>query len=117
MPFVAVLLQIDPSDKEIAVMPTKPNAEFARDLYKAILTLETVEECEMFFKDLCTIPELKALSQRFAVAEMLEQNMVYNKIVEATGASTATISRVKRSLDYENAGGYTLVFERMKNAE
>ncbi|MBQ7218798.1 MAG: TrpR-like protein, YerC/YecD [Ruminococcus sp.] len=96
-------------------MPTKPNAEFTKDLYKAILTLETVEECEMFFKDLCTIPELKALSQRFAVAEMLEQNMVYNKIVEATGASTATISRVKRSLDYENAGGYNLVFARMKD--
>lgn len=96
-------------------MPTKPNLEFTRDLYKAILTLETVDECEAFFKDLCTIPELKALSQRFAVAEMLNRNMVYNKIVEATGASTATISRVKRSLDYENAGGYGLVFSRMKD--
>lgn len=96
-------------------MSTKPNAEFTRDLYRAILTLETEEECEAFFKDLCTIPELKALSQRFAVAEMLERNMVYNKIVEATGASTATISRVKRSLDYENAGGYDLVFKRMKS--
>ena len=94
-------------------MATKPNAEYTRDLYRAILTLETVEECDAFFKDLCTIPELKALSQRFAVAEMLEKNMVYNKIVEATGASTATISRVKRSLDYENAGGYDLVFARM----
>ncbi len=98
-------------------MPTKPNLEFTRDLYQAILTLETVEECDAFFKDLCTIPELKALSQRFAVAEMLNRNMVYNKIVEATGASTATISRVKRSLDYENAGGYSLVFERMKEEE
>ena len=96
-------------------MPAKPNAEFTRDLFRAILTLQTVDECEMFFKDLCTIPELKALSQRFAVAEMLEKNMVYNKIVEATGASTATISRVKRSLDYENAGGYNLVFARMKD--
>ncbi len=96
-------------------MPAKPNEEFTKDLYKAILTLETVEECEAFFKDLCTIPELKALSQRFAVAVMLNQNMVYNKIVEATGASTATISRVKRSLDYDNAGGYSLVFERMKD--
>ena len=96
-------------------MPTKPNSEFTNDLYKAILTLETVEECEAFFRDLCTIPELKALSQRFAVAEMLNQNMVYNKIVEATGASTATISRVKRSLDYQNAGGYGLVFSRMKD--
>lgn len=98
-------------------MPTKPNAEFTKDLYKAILTLETEEECEAFFRDLCTIPELKALSQRFAVAVMLDKNMVYNKIVEATGASTATISRVKRSLDYDNAGGYSLVFERMKGEE
>ncbi|MBQ6153063.1 MAG: TrpR-like protein, YerC/YecD [Ruminococcus sp.] len=98
-------------------MATHPNAEFTTELYKAILTLETVEECDAFFKDLCTIPELKALSQRFAVAVMLNQNMVYNKIVEATGASTATISRVKRSLDYENAGGYGLVFERLKKDE
>lgn len=96
-------------------MPSLPNTEFTRDLYKAILTLKTEDECEQFFKDLCTIPELKALSQRFAVAEMLNKNMVYNKIVEATGASTATISRVKRSLDYENAGGYNLVFERMND--
>ena len=95
-------------------MSTKPNSEFTKNLYKAILTLETEEECEAFFKDLCTFQELKALSQSFAVAVMLDQNMVYNKIVEATGASTATISRVKRSLDYENAGGYSLVFERMK---
>ena len=98
-------------------MATHPNAEFTTELYKAILTLETVEECDAFFKDLCTIPELKALSQRFAVAVMLNQNMVYNTIVEATGASTATISRVKRSLDYENAGGYGLVFERLKKDE
>lgn len=96
-------------------MAIKPNAEFTKDLYKAILTLETEEDCEAFFKDLCTVPELKALSQRFAVALMLNENMVYNKIVEATGASTATISRVKRSLDYDNAGGYELVFERMKD--
>ena len=96
-------------------MPTKPNTEFTRDLYRAILTLENEDECEAFFKDLCTIPELKALSQRFAVAVMLNKNMVYKKLVEATGASTATISRVKRSLDYENAGGYGLVFARMKD--
>lgn len=95
-------------------MTTKPNTEFTKDLYQAILTLRNEEECEAFFKDLCTVPELKALSQRFAVAVMLNDNMVYNKIVEATGASTATISRVKRSLDYDNAGGYNLVFERMK---
>lgn len=104
------------SDRSATVLP-KPNIEFAAELYKAILTLKTVEECEMFFKDLCTIPELKALSQRFAVAKMLDNDMVYNKIVESTGASTATISRVKRSLEYENAGGYNLVFSRLKDKE
>lgn len=96
-------------------MTSKSNLEFTKELYKAIITLNTVEECEAFFKDLCTIPELKAMSQRFVVAQLLNKNMVYNKIVEATGASTATISRVKRSLDYENAGGYDLVFSRMKD--
>lgn len=94
-------------------MQRKPNDAFAEDLYKAILTLETVDECALFFKDLCTFPEIKAMSQRFAVAKMLKQDEKYNNIVMATGASTATISRVKRSLDYENTGGYDLVLGRM----
>jgi len=94
-------------------MAAKPNSEFKKNLYRAILTLETEEECEAFFKDLCTIPELKALSQRFAVAVMLNKNMVYNKIVEATGASTATISRVKRALFDNDTYGYTLVLDKM----
>ncbi|MBR6336452.1 MAG: TrpR-like protein, YerC/YecD [Ruminococcus sp.] len=85
------------------------------DLYEAILTLETVEECRLFFKDLCTVPELKALSQRFKVAQMLTENHVYSDIVGATGASTATISRVNRSLSYDGAGGYSIAFERLKN--
>lgn len=85
------------------------------DLYEAILTLETVEECRLFFKDLCTIPELKALSQRFKVAQMLTENHVYSDIVGATGASTATISRVNRSLSYDGAGGYGIAFERLSN--
>ena len=83
------------------------------DLYEAILTLETVDECRLFFKDLCTIPELKALSQRFKVAQMLTENHVYSDIVGATGASTATISRVNRSLSYDGAGGYGIAFERL----
>jgi TrpR-related protein YerC/YecD len=82
------------------------------DLYEAILTLETVDECRLFFKDLCTIPELKALSQRFKVAQMLTENHVYSDIVGATGASTATISRVNRSLKDGN-DGYEMVFERL----
>ena len=84
------------------------------DLYKAILTLETVEECRLFFKDLCTIPELKSFSQRFQVAKLLTENHVYSDIVKETGASTATISRVNRSLAYDGAGGYNIVFERLK---
>lgn len=84
------------------------------DLYNAILTLQTVEECRLFFKDLCTIPELKALSQRFQVARLLVDNRVYSDIVAETGASTATISRVNRSLSYDGSGGYNIVFDRLK---
>ena len=88
------------------------------DLYEAVLSLETVDECRLFFKDLCTIPELKALSQRFQVAKMLTEKHVYNDIVRETGASTATISRVNRALSYDGSGGYNLVFEKFrKNAE
>ena len=78
-----------------------------------MLTLETVEECRLFFRDICTIPELKALSQRFKVAKMLTEKHVYNDIVAQTGASTATISRVNRSLSYDGSGGYNIVFERL----
>lgn len=81
-------------------------------LINAILTLKTKEECSDFFEDLCTIPELKAMSQRLQVAKMLSENRVYSDIVAQTGASTATISRVNRSLIYGN-DGYTVVFERL----
>ena len=87
------------------------------DLYEAILQLETVEECRLFFKDLCTIPELKALSQRFQVAKLLVENHVYSDIVSETGASTATISRVNRSISYDGSGGYNIVFDRLKAKE
>ena len=87
------------------------------DLYEAILCLETVEECRLFFKDLCTIPELKALSQRFQVAKLLVENHVYSDIVGETGASTATISRVNRSISYDGSGGYNIVFDRLKEKE
>lgn len=87
------------------------------DLYKAILCLETVEECRLFFKDLCTVPELKALSQRFQVAKLLVENHVYSDIVAETGASTATISRVNRSISYDGSGGYNIVFERLGTKE
>ena len=78
-------------------------------LFECILKLETPEECYAFFEDLCTVQEIKALSQRIVVAKMLSDKKVYNEIVAKTGASTATISRVNRSLAY-GAGGYDKVF-------
>lgn len=80
-------------------------------LFQAILSLHTMEECYNFFDDLCTVPELKALSQRLEVAKMLSEGCVYSDIVAKTGASTATISRVNRSLNY-GSDGYKVVFER-----
>ena len=82
-------------------------------LFQAILSLQTMEECYNFFDDLCTVPELKALSQRLEVARMLSEGKVYSDIVEKTGASTATISRVNRSLNY-GSDGYKVIFERTK---
>lgn len=82
-------------------------------LFNAILTLRTVDECYAFFDDLCTVPELKAMAQRYVVAKMLSDGEIYNEIVRETGASTATISRVNRSLNY-GSDGYALTFERLK---
>lgn len=81
-------------------------------LFDAILCLKTREECYAFFDDLCTVPELKALSQRLSVAKMLNSQRVYSDIVAETGASTATISRVNRSLSY-GSDGYKVIFERL----
>lgn len=85
-------------------------------LYKAILKLETEEECYNFFQDLCTISEMRSMEQRFEVATLLNNGMIYNEILEKTGASSATISRVNRSLQY-GSGGYSIVFDRMKEQE
>lgn len=82
-------------------------------LFQAVLKLKSVEECYRFFEDLCTVSEIKALSQRIAVAKMLSDKRVYSDIVAATGASTATISRVNRSLIY-GCDAYQMVFSRMK---
>ena len=81
-------------------------------LFKAILSLKNEEECYNFFEDLCTVPELKAMSQRIVVAKMLTDKKVYSDIVAKTGASTATISRVNRSLIY-GCDGYEMVFGRI----
>ncbi len=82
-------------------------------LFNAVLNLQTLEECYDFFEDLCTVPEIKALSQRIVVAKMLRDKKVYSDIVSETGASTATISRVNRSLQY-GCNGYEEIFKRME---
>ncbi|MBU7008527.1 YerC/YecD family TrpR-related protein [Phosphitispora fastidiosa] len=83
-------------------------------LFEAVLCLENSDECYRFFEDICTVAELKSLAQRLEVAKMLEASRTYGDIAEKTGASTATISRVKRSLNY-GADGYKLVLDRLKS--
>ena len=82
-------------------------------LYRAILSLTTLEDCHAFFQDLCTVSELRAMSQRLEVAQMLDEGMIYNDILERTGPSSATISRVNRALQY-GAGGYKAVLPRLE---
>ena len=94
-------------------LPKKPRSE---NMYKAILTLRDVDECMKFFDDLCTVSELMAMEQRYQVAVCLDKGMIYNDILAETGASSATISRVNRSLQY-GKGGYEIVFSRMAAAE
>ena len=96
----------------------KIRTEAVDHLFEAILCLKDKEECYTFFEDVCTINEILSLSQRFEVAHMLRQQKTYLDIAEKTGASTATISRVNRSLNYGN-DGYDMVFARMqdKNGE
>jgi TrpR-related protein YerC/YecD len=85
-------------------------------LFEAVMKLENIEECYAFFEDLCTIQELKSIAQRLTVAKLLTEKHVYNYIVEKTGASTATISRVNRTLNYGN-DGYKIIFERLEQAK
>lgn len=85
-------------------------------LYEAILKLETMDECMRFFDDLCTVSELMAMEQRYQVAACLNDGMIYNDILAQTGASSATISRVNRSLQY-GKGGYAVVFDRLRGKD
>ena len=85
-------------------------------LYEAILTLKDLDECRKFFSDLCTVAELRAMEQRFEVAMLLSEGMIYNDILERTGASSATISRVNRSLQY-GADAYQAVLPRIKEKQ
>ena len=82
------------------------------ELYKAIISIDSIAECYTFFEDLCTIAEIQAMAQRYRVALMLEQGVTYSKIAKETGASSATISRVNRSLNY-GAGGYKALIEKV----
>lgn len=81
-------------------------------LFQAILQLKDMDECYQFFEDVCTVAEIKSMAQRLEVARMLEENYTYGEIAARTGASTATISRVKRCLHY-GADGYKTVLERL----
>ena len=94
-------------------LPKKPRSE---EMYKAILSLRDVDECMRFFDDLCTVSELMAMEQRYHVAVCLNKGMIYNDILAETGASSATISRVNRSLQY-GKDGYEIVFSRMAEEE
>ncbi len=95
-------------------MNKKIQTEAVDHLFEAILCLQSKEECYSFFEDLCTVNELLSLSQRYEVASMLKDHKTYLEIAEKTGASTATISRVNRSLNYGN-DGYELVFSRLNS--
>ena len=97
-------------------MTKKIRTEAVDELFEAILCLKNKEECYLFIEDVCTVNELLSLSQRFEVARMLKKKKTYLEIAEKTGASTATISRVNRSLNYGN-DGYEMVFERMEKQE
>jgi TrpR-related protein YerC/YecD len=95
---------------------SKLKDKFTDQLFEAILLLNNKEECYKFFEDISTVNELKSLAQRLEVARMLNEGYTYEEIAETTGASTATISRVKRCLNY-GADGYQLILERMKDNE
>ena len=90
----------------------KPSSD---TLYRAITSLESEEECRRFFQDLCTVSELKAMEQRMEVAMLLDEGLIYSEILERTGASSATISRVNRALHY-GSDGYRAVIPRLKEA-
>ena len=92
-------------------MNKKIHNEATDGLFRAILSLQSMEECYQFFEDVCTINEIQSMSQRFEVARLLREKQTYHDIADKTGASTATISRVNRSLNYGN-DGYDMVFRR-----
>ena len=97
-------------------MPKTTRKERSMALYESILELNSIEECCAFFDDLCTVGELRAMEQRFDVALLLDEGLIYSEILERTGASSATISRVNRCLHY-GAGGYKTIVPRLREKE
>ena len=97
-------------------MTNHKNKQRSDILYETILELKDLDECKKFFSDLCTVSELRAMEQRFEVALLLSDGMIYNDILERTGASSATISRVNRALNY-GANGYQQVLPRAKEIQ
>ncbi len=95
---------------------SKLSNTFMDQLFDAVLLLESREECYRFFEDICTIKELQSISQRLQVAKLLSDNKTYHEIEEITGASTATISRVNRCIQY-GAEGYNIVLNRIKKVD
>lgn len=91
---------------------SKIKSEQVDGFFEAILLLETMEECYRFFEDICTIKEIQAIAQRLEVAKLLKANKTYNEIEADTGASTATISRINRSLNY-GSEGYNIVLKKL----
>ncbi len=96
----------------MAEYKSKIKSKQVDDLFEAILQLETIEECYRFFEDICTIKEIQSIAQRLEVAKLLTLNKTYNEIEEETGASTATISRINRALNY-GAGGYKIILKKL----
>ncbi len=94
----------------------KRNMQAVEKLYKAILTLESSEECALFFEDICTIQELETFAQRLEVAAKLAEGKSYQEVNRLTGASTATISRVGKCINY-GPGGYKMVIDRLSEVE
>lgn len=97
-------------------MLNKLNDNLIGNLINAIVSINSAEECSSFLEDLCTMSEIKSMAQRLEVAKLLERGMVYSEIAQKTGSSTATISRVKRALDY-GTGGYRIVLDRIESKE
>ena len=92
---------------------TKLKSKEADDLFEAVISIDNIDDCYRFFEDLCTVKEIRAMSQRFEVAKLLMKKKTYSEIEESTGASTATISRINRTLQY-GADGYSTVLSKME---